>query len=250
MTFLSKKHLLLPLLALSMALAPVAPAHADGPAVSLQISFGNSPHWDNIHGTSVREIRQGERGDYDMFRYGRNYYTYNSTNDRWYISRHYKGRFRLIDERSVPSQFHRIPRDHWTNYPSSWEDRGAQGSGGTSASFQVTFGTTPRWAGINGTRVEEVYGDDRPSYDVFRYGGSYYAYDNDRWYSSRNESGRFTMIDTRAVPDELSRVPRDHWRNYPPAWGNRDGKPGNGNGNGRGRSEENGHGHGNDRGGN
>jgi hypothetical protein len=55
-------------------------------------------------------------------------------------------------------------------------------------------------------------------YDVFRYGGSYYAYDNNRWYSSDRESGEFVAMDVRSVPSELSRVPREHWRNYPTTW--------------------------------
>ena len=62
---------------------------------------------------------------------------------------------------------------------------------------------------------------ERPDYDVFRIDGTYYVYSDGEWYSSYRESGQFTRIDENDVPDELSRVPRDQWRNYPPAWGRR-----------------------------
>ena len=62
---------------------------------------------------------------------------------------------------------------------------------------------------------------DRPDYDMFGYGGSYYVYSNDRWYTSRNWRGQFILIQTSSVPAELSRVPRNHWRNYPSQWTNR-----------------------------
>jgi hypothetical protein len=175
----SKKHLLLPLLALGVTIAMATSAQAQDrnyngaqrPALSLQITFGSAPHWDAVRGTNVRYIRRGDHSDYDMFRYGRNYYTYNNLNNRWYMSRSYRGRFRLIDDRAVPADFRRVPRDNWRNYPTAWDDRGPQGSG--DSFFQVSFGTAPRWSNISGTRVEGIYGSDHPSYDVFRYGGSY-----------------------------------------------------------------------------
>ncbi len=251
-----KTRLLVPLLALSMTIATVASVNAQdrqyqrsrGADASLQITFGSTPHWVGIPGTRIREIRQGDRTDYDMFRYGRTYYAYNSDNDRWYTSRGWRGEFTMIDDRSVPSELRRVPRNHWRNYPSSWEarnsgrnyrDRNYQGSGGTSATLQINFGRSPHWMGVSGTRVEMVPVAERPNYDVFRYGGSYYVYNSNRWYSSPRESGRFTMIDDRAVPTELSRVPREQWRNYPAAWDNHnDNYNQNDNNNGRGRSRD------------
>jgi len=254
----SKTHLLLPLLALSVALATAGPVQA-GPDVSLQINLGSRPHWENVRGTSVREIRRSDRSDYDVFRYGRNYYAYNHVNGNWYMSRRDRGRYRLIDDRQVPRELRRVPRDHWRNYPTAWEDRGYdrgrddgygrgrddgydrgyQGSGNTSATFQVTFGSAPRWSNISGSRVQVIPYSERPNYDVFRYGGSYYVYNNDLWYSSTRESGQFTRIDDRSVPNELTSVPREHWRHYPPAWGNNGGNPAS-NGNGRGRGNNDG----------
>ena len=247
MNIRSKTRLLVPLLTLSMTIATAASVNAQnrqyqrsgGPEASLQITFGTKPHWVGIPGTGIREIRQGDRTDYDMFRYGRSYYAYNNANDRWYMSRGWRGQFVLIDDRSVPRELRRIPRNHWRNYPTAWEERNYQGnhrdrnvrssndrdpnyrgSGGTSASLQVTFGSTPHWAGVSGTRVEMVPVAERPNYDVFRYGGTYYAYSSNRWYSSPRERGEFTMIDDRSVPNELSTVPREQWRNYPAGWEN------------------------------
>ena len=277
MSIRPKLRILVPLLALGMTLATVASVRAQnrqydrqydrtrGGETSLQITFGSRPHWVGVPGTSVREIRQGDRTDYDMFRYGRSYYAYNSENGRWYVSRGWRGEFYLIDDRAVPTELRRIPRNHWRNYPTSWEnrnygdrryrgrdrgDRGYQdrsgdyqgrdsrdymgrdsrdnqgrdyqGSNGTTATLQVRFGSSPHWMGVNGTRVEVVPMGERPSYDVFRFGGTYYVYDNDRWYTSPRESGQFTMIDDRDVPAEFSRVPRQEWRHYPAAWDGQD----------------------------
>jgi len=227
------KHLLLPLLALGVTCALAASVQAEvrqsqrsgGTALSLQINFGTTPRWVGVPGTSVREIRQNDRTDYDMFRYGRHYYAYNHHNNRWYISRRWRGQFSLIANHSVPRELRRIPRDHWRNYPTGWEDRDYRRSGGTSGSFQVTFGSAPRWTGISGTRVEVVSVAQRPDYDVFRYGGTYYAYNSNQWYSSSRETGKFTVIADRSVPSELSKVPREHWRNYPAGWGNENGTP-------------------------
>jgi hypothetical protein len=105
------------------------------------------------------------------------------------------------------------------------QDRHYQGSGGTSATLQVTFGSTPHWTGIPGTRVRMIRERERPAYDMFQYGGSYYVYNNNQWYMSRRSRGQFAMIDTRAVPSELSRVPRDHWRSYPSGWSDQNRNP-------------------------
>jgi hypothetical protein len=241
----SKSRLLAPLLAMGMALVLVASASAQdrqytrsqSSGVSLQINFGSTPHWSRVPGTQVRMIRQGDRTDYDIFQYGRSYYAYNNDNERWYMSRRSRGHFRLIDDRAVPVELRRVPRNHWRNYPASWEDRNDRydrgrrsrydgnrmsryDRGSDGATLRVTFGSTPRWSGISGTRVETVPLEDRRNYDVFRYDNSYYAYDSNRWYRSSRESGDFEVIDDQDVPSELSRVPRDQWHSYPSTWHN------------------------------
>jgi hypothetical protein len=89
--------------------------------------------------------------------------------------------------------------------------------------FRVDLGRSPHWRHVRGTRVEEVYGDTRPDYDVYRYGGSYYVYDNNNWYMSHRQRGNYVQIDADRVPRDFRRVPRDHWRNYPSNWDNDNG---------------------------
>ncbi len=192
-----------------------APSGVSG---SLQVNLGNSTRWGDIQGTRVREIQQGSRPNYDMFGYGNSYYVYD--NDRWYSSPSMDGQFNAIDDSDVPQDFMSIPRDHWRNYPSRWASRYDQGTSGPSASLQVNLGNTARWSEIQGTRVREIQSDDRPNYDMFGYGDSYYIYDNDRWYASRSTNGRFSAIDDRNVPQEFTNIPRSHWRNYPSSWQN------------------------------
>jgi hypothetical protein len=103
-------------------------------------------------------------------------------------------------------------------------------------SIQITFASPPRWIGVPGTRVRQIQLAQSPDYDMFRYGGVYYVYNNDQWYMSRRPQGRFFLIEDRQVPRELYIIPRDHWQHYPPAWGNRydQGNRNDQNGNGRG----------------
>jgi hypothetical protein len=218
-----RRHMLVPLLTLCMTLAVAAAVQAQdrqhqgsGASATLRVSLGTAPQWVDVPGTRVRTIRQGERPDYDMFQYDRNYYAYRD--NRWYMSPRESGDFTLIDDRSVPSDFSGIPREHWRNYPSGWQGRQHQGPGGRSASLQVHFGTTPRWMSVRGTRVRMIRQSQRPDYDMFQYGRNYYVYNDNQWYMSRRPRGQFMVMDERFVPRELSRVPRGHWRNYPSEW--------------------------------
>jgi hypothetical protein len=118
----SKKHLLLTLLALSTTLVIAVSAQAQsGTPATLQVSFGSTPHWTNIHGTHVSEISSPERPAYDMFRYNGHYYAYNE--NRWYMSKQPHGKFTYVDERSVPNEFTKVPPGHWRNYPQGWGDK-------------------------------------------------------------------------------------------------------------------------------
>lgn len=212
MVRIRRMHLLLPVLALGLMLGTAMPA-SSATDVSLQINFGRTPRWETVRGTQVRMIRSGDRSDYDVFRYGSRYYAYNHMNGNWYVSRRYNGRYMLIDDRSVPRELRRVPRNRWRHYPAEWEGGYRGGSG--SSYFTVSFGSPPRWSWVRGTRVQVIPYSERPGYDVFRYDGTYYVYSNSVWYSSTRETGQFTRIEDRYVPDELYRVPRDQWRSYP-----------------------------------
>ncbi len=260
--------LLTPMLALSMTLMTTNMVHAQGGyrqqsnttlTGSLQVTFGHAPHWMDVSGTRVQEIRQEDRPDYDMFRYDNHYYAYN--NNRWYMSNQQDGAFNYMDSQSVPVELQKVPREHWRTYPTDWQDRNhgdpqdrnygdsqdrnrgdwqdrnrgdaqdrnrgdwqdrnrhSGDADGRSATIQITFGSRPRWSQVPGTRVREIrHWRNRPDYDMFCYDNTYYVYNGGRWYSSDQWNGEFSYIDFRSVPRELSRVPRDHWRNYPEEW--------------------------------
>ena len=95
----------------------------------------------------------------------------------------------------------------YSNDAPRWQDRNA------TMTVQGNYGGNSRWSGIRGTRVQQMRGMNRPQYDMFRYGGAYYIYNNDRWYTSRRPRGQFVAIDERDVPREFSRVSRDYWLN-------------------------------------
>ena len=99
------------------------------------------------------------------------------------------------------------------------------------------------WETISGTRVSWVREQDRPNYDLFRYGSRYYIYNEGYWYRSDRLNQRFTVVDERYVPMAFSTVPNNRWRSYPPGWMN----PKNPHYSGR---HDNGHDKGHDEGGN
>ena len=237
-----KNSFLTPMLALSMTFAIASTVQAQ--SASLQINFGSQPHWTSVTGTQVQVIRQDERPDYDMFHYNNRYYVYRD--NRWYQSDQWRGSFNYVDTRSVPVELSRVPRDNWRSYPTEWQGQNGydrndnrsdynrndnrsdynrndynRTSGGTDATLQVTFGSRPRWGSVSGTRVMVLRSRQRPDYDVFRYGNSYYAYSNDRWYMSDRWDGTYRYVDDGSLPRELRRVPRNHWRHYPQGWQDR-----------------------------
>jgi len=84
----------------------------------------------------------------------------------------------------------------------------------------VTFRLSPAWQTIPGTTVAVVRAQDRPDYDLFRYGSRYFLYKDGYWYRSSQLNQRYVAIDERYVPMAIAMVPHDHWRSYPPGWMN------------------------------
>ena len=87
----------------------------------------------------------------------------------------------------------------------------------TNASLQISFGSAPHWTSA-GYGVRRINDGEGPGYDMFRYGGNYYAYNNDQWYRSRSMRGNYRPIDRRYVPGAFAHVSRNHWRHYPTNW--------------------------------
>jgi hypothetical protein len=197
-----------------------------GTAATLRVNLGASSHWAPIHGTSVEELPTGERPNHDMFRSGGAYYA--RSNDRWYTSRTPSGDYTPVDERQVPQEFSNIPRDHWQSYPTGWGDRRDMPRERSNATFQVSLRSDPGWRNIHGSRVQQIRSREIQGYDMFRFNGAYYVYDNHQWYTSRRGHGQFSAISSSDVPRAVHRVPRDHWRNYPSDWndGSRDRRTG------------------------
>lgn len=88
-----------------------------------RMSFGldRNPQWEWVRGTRVMVIRAEDRPDYDMFRYNNSYYVYHDGS--WYRSNHWRGEFRVMNARSVPTVFKQVPREYWVSYPTTWSER-------------------------------------------------------------------------------------------------------------------------------
>lgn len=93
---------------------------------------------------------------------------------------------------------------------------------------RVVFQGQPRWMSVPGTNVQMISGGQRPAYDLFKMGSTYYIYDSGYWYRSNRWDGTYTTIDQRSVPANFMNVSREYWRNYPATWAN---QTGNGNNN-------------------
>jgi len=84
---------------------------------------------------------------------------------------------------------------------------------------RVVFRSEPRWRMVPGTRVYVVNrAYTNAGYDVFRYGNTYYLYNDGYWFAAPTWRGPFYVIDDGDVPVVFHRVPRDEWRSYPRGW--------------------------------
>ena len=213
--------ILFPLLAPGLILALAVSAQAqdrhdqapDGASAQLQVNIGAPSHWVGVRGTDIEELPAGERPNFDVFRTGGTYYAH--FNNRWFMSRLESGSYTAMDDRDVPSGLSNVPRDHWQNYPSGWQERQGHRPDAAPDAMQINLSGRVHWGYVRGSRVQQVRESERPDYDVFRYSGSYYVYANRRWYSSRYEHGLFAGIDPRAVPSAVYRVPSRYWHDYP-----------------------------------
>jgi hypothetical protein len=60
-----------------------------------------------------------------------------------------------------------------------------------------------------------VYVVENSRYDVFRYRGRYYVYNDGYWYRARSYRGPFAVVDVRSVPRRVLVVPARHWKHHP-----------------------------------
>ena len=79
---------------------------------------------------------------------------------------------------------------------------------------RITFEKTPRITVVPNTRVSRVT-DPACKCDLFRFGGTWYAYDARHWYRAEDISGPYRVLDARNVPRAVLFVPPKHWKNHP-----------------------------------
>jgi hypothetical protein len=77
---------------------------------------------------------------------------------------------------------------------------------------RVIITSRPEFYAVPGTRVYVVENTD---YDLFRYGGTYYIYNDGYWYRSSRSSGPYVVVDVRSVPVQILRVPSERWKHHP-----------------------------------
>jgi len=197
-----------------------------------RVVFQSQPRWIGVPGTNVMVTSSQQRPAYDLFRLGSTYYIYNS--GYWYSSNRWDGAFTAIDQRSVPADFMNVPRAYWNDY--TWASQTGNGNNNYNngnnnyynrgpnqapMSPSADFRRQPRWMRVQGTNVMMTSAQQRPAYDLFKLGSTFYIYDNGYWYSSNRWNGSFTAINQRSVPADFMNVPRAYWRNYPEAWATR-----------------------------
>ena len=78
----------------------------------------------------------------------------------------------------------------------------------------ITFQNVPRMVVVPSTRVTRVT-DPACKADLFRFGGTWYAYAAQHWYRADDVSGPYRVLDARKVPRAVLFVPPMHWKHHP-----------------------------------
>jgi hypothetical protein len=76
------------------------------------------------------------------------------------------------------------------------------------------FRARPREVYVPSDQVYVVTDPAVGDYDVFRYGGAYWVFEDGYWYRGPSYRGPFVVIQPRAVPVALYRVPRAQWKHH------------------------------------
>ena len=73
------------------------------------------PHVVFVPGSSVYVVEDRHWGDYDTFRYGVYWYSYNG--GFWYRSRGWRGPYVVLAANRVPRAIINVPQSHWKHHP-------------------------------------------------------------------------------------------------------------------------------------
>jgi hypothetical protein len=175
-----------------------------------RVVFYQEPRYVVVPGTRVYTVRNYS-GDYTMYRYGSSYYM---TNDGyWYRSGSPRGRFVVVDRvpRTVYVAFGGGTSDRYYDDDDRYDNRYDNDRYYSDRSYEddyryapraprVYFSDEPRFYMIPETRVYWVQNMSPGSYDLYRYGGNYYMYNDGYWYRSTALRGSYRVVSTRIVP--------------------------------------------------
>ncbi len=75
------------------------------------------------------------------------------------------------------------------------------------------FAGTPRIAVVPNTRVSRLL--EARDQDVFRFGGTWYAYSKNFWYRAAQLEGPYHVVDVTLVPRAVLFVPPAWWKHHP-----------------------------------
>lgn len=219
-------------LAIGLALAALmsAPALAQNPNYTPDptsaplpptVSFSNAPTWEMVPGTQVSVIKPDQRPDYDLFTLRNEFYLYNK--GTWYRSGLLNGPYVSFDLDELPPDLRNVPRAAWVDFPDAWATKTATGSAVTPTPVAnwvptVSFEKAPHWTLIPGTRIYRIRADQRPDYDLFRYGTLTYVYRDGNWYSAQNVNGPYLTLPDDEVPVAFRKIRQRYWVSYPAEW--------------------------------
>jgi hypothetical protein len=78
----------------------------------------------------------------------------------------------------------------------------------------LMFHSAPRVVVVPETRVYRVMCESCDA-DMFRFGGTWYAYTGGFWYRAEEANGPYRVVDARNVPRAVLFVPSAHWKHHP-----------------------------------
>jgi hypothetical protein len=178
-------------------------------------TFSRKPSMGTIPSSNVTYARRA--GDFDLYRLHGTWYLVD--NGVWYRSTSWRGPFLSIRAASVPREVLTIPsryRREWSA-PASYErDRDWDRDQDNRVRYWNsgrTFTNEPRWDVIPSTDIDYVRGNQ--SYDMYRYGNTWYLSDATGWYRADTWRGPFVSVQVGSVPRPLVTVPityRRYWR--------------------------------------
>lgn len=178
-------------------------------------TFSRKPSMGTIPSSNVTYARRA--GDFDLYRLHGTWYLVD--NGVWYRSTSWRGPFLSIRAASVPREVLTIPeryRHEWSASASYESDRGWDRDRDNRVRYWNsgrTFTNEPRWDLIPSTDIDYVRGNQ--SYDMYRYGNTWYLSDATGWYRADTWRGPFVSVQVGTVPRALITVPityRRYWR--------------------------------------